>query len=484
MVRSGHGRADAGAGLDDVPKDVKGTLDLLQYAVGHDFEVVCADNVLHQNRELVPAQPRSRVLGAQRGAKPPGNRHQQNIAGGVAQRVVDFLKAVKVDIEHAAAMIGIAHAPAERQVEPVKKQRPVGQSRHHVVHGVVLQLGFGLLVIADVAEAEHVAHLGAVHKQRRDLQAHIHQLACLVHAHRFHRGAAALVHGLYQRRILVEARLRHNQFPQAAAASFLGGVAKHAGKCRIGVQNMVFVLDGDGLGKAGQYVFHQPRFGCALASSAGMGHDHRIAHLRIQDAVGAFHRHQLAILRRQRGMKRAAAPCARQQRLRLRRAGKQSPQNVLDRPLNPLPLGQAKHFARFGVGKDNLPCPLKKNQNRQAVENLQLCIGVRVLLRIQSNGLPGRRRSCRLRALPFRLDPGPECRCCHIPDRMRRSARHPSPKSVSTCNQSLFRGQESGYQGSEKHHAAERESSDQRTFPAKSKARVAKEQNCTLTPDP
>src|SRR5208283_3289060 len=142
VVRSGHGRADTGAGLDDVPKNVKGTLDLLQNAAGDNLEIVWGDNVLHQNGELVSSQPRGRVLGAQRGAEPSGNRHQQNIARGVAQHVVDFLKAVKVNIEHAAAMIGIAHASAERQVEPVKKQRPVGQSRHHVVHGVVLQLGF------------------------------------------------------------------------------------------------------------------------------------------------------------------------------------------------------------------------------------------------------------------------------------------------------------------------------------------------------
>jgi phage terminase small subunit len=56
----------------------------------------------------------------------------------VPQRVVDFFKAVKVHIEHATAMIGMAHTPAKRQVEPVKKQRTVGSPRQYVVHGVVL----------------------------------------------------------------------------------------------------------------------------------------------------------------------------------------------------------------------------------------------------------------------------------------------------------------------------------------------------------
>ena len=140
----------------------------------------------------------------------------------------------------------------------------------------------------------------------------------------------------------------------------------------------------------------------ARSRLAGMGHDDRFAHLRIQNAVGAFDRHQSAILRRQRGMKRAAAPRAGQQRLRLRRAGKQSPQNVLDRALNPSLLGQAKQLARFGIGKDDLPCPLKKNQNRQAVENLQLRIGVRVFAEDSIPWPPWEAPRCRLRALPFR----------------------------------------------------------------------------------
>ena len=41
---------------------------------------------------------------------------------------------------------------------------------------------------------------------------------------------------------------------------------------------MILVLDGDGLGKAGQHVFHQTRFGSAFLF-AGMGHDDGLAQL-------------------------------------------------------------------------------------------------------------------------------------------------------------------------------------------------------------
>src|ERR1022692_2821097 len=45
-----------------------------------------------------------------------------------------------------------------------------------------------------------------------------HQFAVLVHAHRFKGCAAVQIYGLFQQRIFVLARLRHNQLPQIAAA--------------------------------------------------------------------------------------------------------------------------------------------------------------------------------------------------------------------------------------------------------------------------
>jgi hypothetical protein len=42
----------------------------------------------------------------------------------------------------------------KRQGQPVQKERAVGQSRQHVVQGIVLQLGFSLLALANVAVGE------------------------------------------------------------------------------------------------------------------------------------------------------------------------------------------------------------------------------------------------------------------------------------------------------------------------------------------
>ena len=78
-----------------------------------------------------------------------------------------------------------------------------------------------------------------------------------------------------------------------------------------------------------------------------------------------------------------------QQCLRLRSAGKESPQNIFDWASDPLAFSQAQQQARFGIGKDDFSGAFKKNENRQAVENLALRIGVRVFVEIQPDGLPG-----------------------------------------------------------------------------------------------
>ena len=311
------------------PKMSKGRSISRRMRSGNHFKIVGRHNIFNQHGKLVAAQSRGRVLRAQRGTQTPGNRHQQYIARGVAQAVVDGLEFVEIEIEHAATIVRMAHAAGEREVQAVEKQRPVGQSREHIVHGVVLQLGFSLLHIADVAKREDIANLGVVHQQRRDLHAHIHKFAGLVGAHGFRGGASPIVDLAQQRGIFVQARFRDNQLAQAAAARLFGGVAKHAGECRIGVENVILMFDGDSFRKTGEHIFHQPRFGSSLLF-AGMRHDDSFAQLRVGDAVGAFDRHEAAVGRGQRGVEGAAVPCAGQESLRLGRTGKESPQNIFD----------------------------------------------------------------------------------------------------------------------------------------------------------
>ena len=402
MIRSGHRRANAGPDLDLVPKDLEGPCHLYQYALGDRLHIAGVEYAFHQNRKLVTAQACRRILGTERRQHPFGNRDQQYISGGVAQRVVDLLEAVQIQKQHAAALVRTARPARQGQVQPVKEQRAVWQSRQHVVHGVVRQAFLRLAAIADVAKGINVADPGPSHQQRCAVQAHIYKFARLVGAHRLHQSAPLLVHGLFQRRLLVEPRLRYNQVPQAAASGLLGRIAEHPRECGVGVQNVAAVHDRHGFGNAGQHIFHQLRLGRPLPAP-GMGHNHRFAQLGVQNAVGAFHRQQLPALCRHRGVEWTAISRARQQCLGLGCTGKQPPQNVFHGALDPLAFRQPQHLPRLGVGKHNLARPLQKNQNRQCVKNLLLPAGVRVFWKNQARGLPWDNRRCGSRVLRSRL---------------------------------------------------------------------------------
>jgi hypothetical protein len=54
---------------------------------------------------------------------------------------------------------------------------------------------------------------------------------------------------------------------------------------------------------------------------------------------------------------------------------------------NPVSLCQAKQFSRLGISKNDLTGSFKENQDRQAIENSPLCIGVRILMKIQARYL-------------------------------------------------------------------------------------------------
>ena len=60
---------------------------------------------MEEQRELVAAEARQRVLFARRGLQPRGDVLEEQVAGGMAERVVDVLEAVEVEEE-------------ERDVEP------------------------------------------------------------------------------------------------------------------------------------------------------------------------------------------------------------------------------------------------------------------------------------------------------------------------------------------------------------------------------
>ena len=96
--------------IDDAPGQARG--------------VVGRMDVLLEHHELVAAEARDEILGPQHLAQPLGDRAQQLVAAGMAERVVDLLELVEVDEQQRRQLLGallgrqqIAHLVAE--IDPV-----------------------------------------------------------------------------------------------------------------------------------------------------------------------------------------------------------------------------------------------------------------------------------------------------------------------------------------------------------------------------
>ena len=150
----GHGDADARA--DEHLLALQGERDLehLHDPIGDVRRLDPFAAVLQKDRELVPAQSRGGVGGAQHVLQAIADLEQEAVARGVPQRVVDRLEIVDVHEQHGdrlrvalLALDGVQHAIAE--------QRPVREVGHRVVERLVLQLPFELLALRDVTRVEH-----------------------------------------------------------------------------------------------------------------------------------------------------------------------------------------------------------------------------------------------------------------------------------------------------------------------------------------
>ena len=72
---------------------------------------------VEQDGELVAAEPRRQVAGAQAGAQAAGEGDQQLVADLVAEAVVDALEVVEVEEEHDGAAVG----PGERGLHLLRR---------------------------------------------------------------------------------------------------------------------------------------------------------------------------------------------------------------------------------------------------------------------------------------------------------------------------------------------------------------------------
>ena len=95
--------------------------------------------ILDQDGELVAAQPRDGIGLPQAAGETLGHDRQQAVAGDVAEAIVDRLEAVQVE-DHDRDQALVAPRPGERALQPVLKQRAVGQPGQLVVLGQPAEL--------------------------------------------------------------------------------------------------------------------------------------------------------------------------------------------------------------------------------------------------------------------------------------------------------------------------------------------------------
>ena len=107
-----------------------------EHALGQLDRPALAAGALAQDRELVAAHARERVLRAEHAGETQRHRDEQLVAEVVSERLVDHPEAIQVQVEHGDGAAAARRA-GDRVLQPVVEQRPVGDARQGVVHGLV-----------------------------------------------------------------------------------------------------------------------------------------------------------------------------------------------------------------------------------------------------------------------------------------------------------------------------------------------------------
>ncbi len=153
---TGHGHADAGAQAQAVTTEPERP----QETAEHTFEagVQCARvaGIVEHQREFVGAEARQRVAAAQAALQPLSHQHDDLVAGGVTEAVVDQPELIEIEHRHGDGLPRPARLGG-RPRDPVEEQFAVRQLRQRIVQGLVLHLLFEAMVLADVAHVQHDA---------------------------------------------------------------------------------------------------------------------------------------------------------------------------------------------------------------------------------------------------------------------------------------------------------------------------------------
>ncbi len=160
--------ADRGRDGEPLPRHVERPLERGQHGRGEVGELLGPGGALHQQRELVAAEPRHQMAAGRRAlGQPLRDLGQQPVADAVAERVVDGLEAVEVEVAQPdpATAAKLVRRRLQRHGQPLEEQVAVGQPGHRVVHLEVAQPGPQVVPLADVGHRQQrVAAVG----ERRD----------------------------------------------------------------------------------------------------------------------------------------------------------------------------------------------------------------------------------------------------------------------------------------------------------------------------
>ena len=144
IVARREGQADAGRHVELHPVDDERRPKAVAQAVGQVEGLGHAHHLAEDDHELVAADAGHEVRGPHVLVQPLGHVHQQLVAVGVAERVVDQLEAVEVEEEQGD--VGVVDGGLLEHAGQVLLHHPaVGQPRQAVVHRLVCQVRLGAL---------------------------------------------------------------------------------------------------------------------------------------------------------------------------------------------------------------------------------------------------------------------------------------------------------------------------------------------------
>ena len=120
--------------------------------------------MLLEHHEFVAAEARDEILRPQHRAQTVGDRAQQLVAAGMAQRVVDLLELVEVDEQQGRHPAGLMRN-LQKAFDLVAEIDPVGQRGQFVIARQMADPRLGVAALGDVLEQHDGAAAG--HRLKR-----------------------------------------------------------------------------------------------------------------------------------------------------------------------------------------------------------------------------------------------------------------------------------------------------------------------------